>query len=355
MNAKSSQTVPETAVEEWGKTNDGVAVQLFTLGNAKGVTAKVTSYGATLTELHVPDKTGNPANVVLGFAALAPYLEPHPYFGATVGRYANRIANASFELDGREYKLVANNGKNSLHGGLKGFDKKVWKAEKVENDDGTAGVTFSLRSPDMEEGFPGTVDVRVTYTLTADALRIDYYGTTDKPTPLNLTNHSYFCLAGAGKRDILDHQLTIEADEYTPVDDGLIPTGRLEKVAGTPLDFRKPEPIGKRIAELEIGGYDHNYVLRRHQVEPTLAATVVDPESGRKMEVLTTEPGVQLYTSNHLDGKISGNGGTYKKHYALCLETQHFPDSVHHKNFPDVILRPGKEYRQTTIYRFSAQ
>jgi aldose 1-epimerase len=354
----------------FGKTPDGKAVNMYVLTNTNGMKARIITYGATLTELDVPDRDGKLADVVLGFDTLAGYVKGHPYFGSTVGRVANRIAGGKFTLNGKEYKLAKNNGPNTLHGGHKGFDKVVWQAEPVGTADGEA-VRFRYRSPDGEEGYPGRLDVEVTYTLTdKNELQIDYSATTNRATPVNLTNHSYFNLAGVRGGDgaersapgtILDHELTINADRYTPVDETLIPTGEIKPVKGTPLDFTKPEKIGARIDELkgEPGGYDHNYVLNGWQPEGkklSLAARVRDPKSGRVMEVLTTEPGVQLYTGNFLDGTVKGKGGVnYRKHQALCLETQHFPDSVHHANFPSVILKPGQTYEQTTVYKFSAR
>jgi aldose 1-epimerase len=342
---------------DFGNTPDGTPVELYTLKNGK-MTAKVMTYGAILTELHVPDRNGKIADVVLGFDTLAGYLAGHPYFGATTGRVANRIAGGKFTLDGKEYILAVNNGPNSLHGGLKAFDKKVWKAEAVSGPSGPA-VKFSYTSPDGEEGYPGNLAVTVTYTVTADnELKIDYTATTDKATPLNLTNHSYFNLGSPASGDILNHELTLEADQYTPSDDTLIPTGQLAPVKGTPLDFTAPKAIGSRFAELtgEPRGYDHNYVLRGERKTPTLGARVYDPDSGRVLEMFTTEPGVQFYTANFLDGSLKGKGGVvYKKHQGFCLEAQHFPDSIHHPNFPSTVLKPGETYSQTTIYKFTTR
>lgn len=339
---------------DFGKTPDGTAVERYTLTNGR-VTAKVLTYGGIVSELHVPDRDGKPGDVVLGFDTLDGYLKGHPYFGATVGRFANRIAGGKFSLDGKDYTLAVNNGPNTLHGGLKGFDKAVWKVETSTD----SSLTLSYLSKDGEEGYPGNLTVRVTFTVTKDdALRLDYKATTDKPTPLNLTNHSYFNLAGPAAGTILDHVAEIEADSYTPVDDNLIPTGKIAPVRGTPLDFTKPTAIGSRFSELKAEpiGYDHNYVLRGHGELTALAARVRDPKSGRILELHTTEPGVQLYTGNFLDGTITGKGGiAYAKNMAFCLETQHYPDSVHHPEFPSTILKPGATYTQTTIYKFSAK
>lgn len=337
---------------QFGTTKDGRRVEQFTLTNRNGLVAKVMTWGATLTELCVPDRSGAIANVVLGFNNFAQYEAGHPFFGSTAGRVANRIAGGRFILDGAEHRLAINNGPNSLHGGNVGFDKVLWSANPKQTADGPA-LELAYLSPDGEEGYPGNLSVRVTYTLTdADELRIDYLATTDKRTPVNLTNHTYFNFAGPGAGDALGHVLAINADHYTPVDATLIPTGAIAPVAGTPLDFRTPTPIGARIAQ--AGGYDHNFVLNKPRLgELTLAAAVFEPTSGRRMEVFSTEPGVQLYTGNFLDGKLRGPAGVYNKHGGFCLELQHFPDSVHHPNFPSVILDPGREYRQTTTHRFS--
>jgi len=337
----------------FGKLPDGTVVSLYTLTNANGLVAKVTNYGTIITELHVPDRQGKLGDVVLGFDDFAPYLKEHPFFGATVGRVANRIARGRFTLNGRTYTLAVNNVPNHLHGGLKGFDKKLWKAETLAG----AAVRFSYTSPDGEEGYPGTLSVTVTMTLTdANELRLDYAATTDKPTPVNLTNHSFFNLAGTG--NALGHELMIAADHYTPTNNALIPTGEIKPVKGTPLDFTTLQPIGARLAQLHNDpiGYDTNYVLNSGGKSLALAARVCEPGSGRVMEVHTTQPGVQLYTANFLDGSLTGKRGVaYQRHDALCLETQHFPDSVNHPVFPSVILRPGEAYHQTTIFKFSTQ
>jgi aldose 1-epimerase len=338
----------------FGKTADGTAVDLYTLTNGRGMTARLMTYGAIVTSLEVPDRNGRSAAVVLGFDNLEQYLGKHPYFGAIIGRVGNRIAGGRFKLNGVEYKLATNDGPNHLHGGLKGFDRVVWKAEQVSGGD--SAVRFTYVSPDREEGYPGTLTSTVVYSLTAaNELRIEYTATTDKPSPVNLTNHSYFNLAGPGTGTILNHSMMIAADRYTPVDATLIPTGEIAPVKGTAMDFTRPATIGARIAEVK-GGYDHNYVLNSSgSAKPLLAARVKEPGSGRVMEVLTTEPGVQFYSGNFLDGTVKGVGGTYHKHYGFCLETQHFPDSVNRPNFPSTILEPGKTYRQTTIYRFGTE
>jgi aldose 1-epimerase len=344
----------------FGKLPDGTAVDLYVLTNGKGVTAKVMTYGATLTELHVPDKAGKAADVVLGFDDLKGFLQKgNPYLGCTVGRVANRIAKGRFTLDGKSYKLATNDGPNSLHGGLKGFDKVVWKAGKPLAKGPAVGVSFTYRSKDGEEGYPGNLLAAVTYSLTEDnALRLDYTATTDRATPVNLTNHAYFNLAGQGSGDVLGHVLTLYADKYTPADKTLNPTGKIEPVKGTPYDFTKPKKIGADIAELkgEPGGYDVNYALNSGGGKLALGARVAEPKSGRVMEMLTTEPGVQFYTGNFLDGTVKGKGGvTYHKHAGFCLEAQHFPDSINQKHFPSVVLRPGETYKQTTVYRFAAK
>jgi aldose 1-epimerase len=345
----------------FGKTKEGAAVEIYTLTNRNGMTAKVMTYGATLTELIVPDRSGKPGNIVLGFDTIEPYLAGVPYFGSTIGRVGNRIAKGSFTLNGKTYKLATNNGPNHLHGGVKGFDKVVWKAEVAPAG---ATVKFSYHSPDGEEGYPGNLDVSVVYTLTdANELHLDYTARTDKATPVNLTNHSYFNLAGDGSGSILDHVLMIAADQMTPVDDTLIPTGKLAPVKGTVFDFTTPTAIGARIAKVPIAppvGYDHNYVLRpRGNMAGnglTLAARVTEPTSGRVMEVRTLEPGIQFYSGNFLDGTIKNRKGVpYEKHAAFCLETQHYPDSVNHRNFPSTILEPGLTYKTTTVYAFSAK
>jgi aldose 1-epimerase len=340
----------------FGKMPDGAEIELYALTNAKGVVAKLITYGALMTELHIPDRTGKAVDVVLGFDNLEGYLKGHPYFGATIGRVANRIAKGKFTLDGRTYTLATNNGPNHLHGGLRGFDKVIWKAEQVPAKEGVA-VKFSYVSPDGEEGYPGTLCATVVYTLTHNnELRLDYTATTDKATPVNLTNHSYWNLAGEG--DILGHEVMLAADYYTPVDDALIPTGELRAVAISPMAFTKPMAIGSRIRELTNNpqGYDHNYVLNSLGRGLALAARVRDPKSGMVMEIHTTEPGIQFYTGNFLDGTLTGKRGiVYHKHHGFCLETDHFPDAVNQPHFPSAILRPGQTYTQTTIHKFIAK
>ena len=339
--------------QAFGRTPDGAAVEVFILTNDHGVRARIMTYGATLVSLEAPDRTGKTGDIVLGYEALDGYIKNSPYFGSIVGRYGNRIAKAGFELDGKAYKLAANNGENHLHGGIKGFDKVVWKAEPVREENAVA-VRFNYLSRDGEEGYPGNLTVSVVYSLSNDnELNISYKATTDKATPVNLTHHSYFNLAGEG--DVLGHELMISADAYTPVDPGLIPTGEIRPVTGTPFDFTSPHTIGERIARVE-GGYDHNFVLRGGGRALDLAARVVDPKSGRTMEIWTTDPGLQFYSGNFLDGTISGKGGrVYAKHAGFCLETQHFPDSPNKPGFPSTILRPGRVYKSLTVHKFSTK
>ena len=345
--------------EAFGKTGDGTPVELFTLTNKAGVEVKAISFGAIITSIRVPDRTGALTDVALGFDSLDGYLKEHPFFGAVVGRYGNRIGKASFTLDGRTYKLAANNGPNHLHGGVRGFDKYVWTAE-VPN--GVTGVAFTRTSPDGEEGYPGTVQARVSYVLSdANELSIEYRATTDKATPINLTQHTYFNLAGHNGGSIVDHELTLAADRYTPVDSTLIPTGELAPVAGTPLDFRQPARIGARIddphQQIKFGlGYDHNWVINRKGGGLQHAARVYEPKSGRTLEVQTTEPGVQFYTGNFLDGTLKGkDGAVYNRRNGFCLETQHYPDSPNKPAFPSTIVKPGQAYQSQTVWRFGSR
>lgn len=336
-------------------TVDGVPVDLYILTHPNGMRAEITNYGGIVVSLWVPDKTGQLADVVLGYDRLEGYLRKTPYFGALIGRYGNRIAQGRFTLNGLTYTLARNNGENHLHGGLRGFDKVVWQARVVPG----VGFELSYLSKDGEEGYPGNLSVTVRYTLAEDALRIDYTASTDQDTVVNLTQHSYFNLAGEG--DILDHELTLYADRFTPIGRGLIPTGEIASVAGTPLDFTRPTLIGARIEQDHpqltlAGGYDHNWVLNRSGEGLERAATVYERKTGRVMEVFTTQPGVQFYSGNFLDGSILGKGGqVYQRRAGFCLETQHFPDSPNHPNFPSTVLRPDQTYRQTTVYRFSAR
>ena len=342
----------------FGKSPEGTGIELFTLKNARGMEARIMTWGATVVSLRVPDSKGRLGDIVNGFDNAESYFNHGAYFGALIGRYGNRVAKARFTLDGREYKLYANDGANSLHGGKRGFDKRVWTPIHVDDH----SVELRYLSRDGEEGYPGNLTVTVRYTVTPEnELRIDYTATTDKDTVLNLTNHSYFNLAGAGNGTILDEEIEIHASKFSPVDAGLIPLGRPAAVAGTPMDFRKPMKIGARIDsaydQLKLGkGYDHNYVLDRPGDGLAFAARVYDPRSGRVMEVLTTQPGVQFYTGNFLDGTLKGKEGkVYIRRSALCLETQHFPDSPNKPEYPATELKPGATFRSTTVYRFSTR
>ncbi len=344
-------------VESFGRTPDGREVTLYDLTNANGLRARVIDYGAILVSLEVPDRDGELADIALGFDDLDSYIRRNPLFGATVGRYANRIANASFNLDGKEYKLTANAGKNHIHGGgNKRFDKVVWEGHPSQNEEGVC-VQFKHLSKDGEEGFPGNLDCIVTYTLTnKNELKISYKATTDKPTIINLTNHSYFNLAGAGNGDVLSHEILINADFYTPAGEGLIPTGEIHSVKNTPLDFTEPKTIGLRIDQLkETRGYDHNYVLNKSSIPLDLASRVYEPTSGRVMEVYTTEPGMQFYTANGMRGLKGKGSKVYQRHYGFCLETQHFPDSPNKPHFPSTVLRPVRAYITETIFKFSTK
>jgi aldose 1-epimerase len=369
----------------YGRLPDGAAVEIFTLTNAGGMEVRTISYGAIIVSIRVPDRAGRLDDVVLGFDALDGYVTKSRYFGAVVGRYGNRIAQGRFALDGTTYQLATNNGVNHLHGGVKGFDKVVWRAEPFQRDT-MVGVAYSYTSPDGDEGYPGTLTARVTYTLTpSNEIVVDYDASTDRATPVNLTQHSYFNLAGEGSGDILDHRLTIDADRFTPVDATLIPTGELAPVEGTPFDFRRATAIGARIdrgagapgvirgagapgvirgagapgvittvAQLQYAtGYDHNWVLNRRSPGLQHAARVEDPKSGRTLDVSTTEPGMQFYAGNFLDGTITGKAGhVYGRRSGLCLETQHYPDSPNHADFPSAIVRPGLRYQSTTVFAF---
>jgi aldose 1-epimerase len=358
-----AQSAKNIDMQPFGKTSDGHEVFLYTLRNQSGMEVKITNYGGTITSIKVKDRHGKFDDVVLGFDNLDGYVSKNntSYFGALIGRYANRIAHGSFVLDGKTYHVPINDGPNSLHGGLRGFDKRVWEAKDVSSARAPE-LELHYLSRDGEEGFPGNLSVTVRYSLGSENdLRLDYSATTDKDTMLNLTNHSYFNLAGPGNGDILKHKLTLEADRFTPIDQTLIPTGAIKSVAGTPLDFRKPMAIGARInqddPQLKLAkGYDHNFVLNHSaQGGLDLAAKVEEPHSGRVLEVFTTQPGVQFYSGNFLNGSVRGIGGVYKFRSGLCLETQHFPDSPNHPNFPSVVLRPGEEFHQTSIFRFSTE
>lgn len=345
----------------FGALADGRLVDLYALHNKTGLEARIMTYGAIIVSLETRDRDGKLADIVLGFDSVSDYVKASPYFGAIVGRYANRIAKGRFTLDGQTYHLPINNPPNSLHGGTRGFDKTVWDAKPFENQDGV-GLVLSLVSPDSDQGYPGTVHAQVTYTLTDDdELRVEYHATTDKPTPINLSQHSYFNLTGDARRDVLGHVLTLAADSYTPVDSTLIPMGQLAPVTGTPFDFRAPTAIGARInaddVQIRYGhGYDHNFVLNRAAPADsglTHAAHVLEPISGRMMGVYTSEPGVQFYSGNFLDGTIHGKRGrVYGFRFGFCLETQHFPDSPNHAQFPSTILRPGEEFSSKTVFVF---
>ena len=358
--AALSSSAGKISKQAFGTTPDGQAVDLYTLRNATGAEATIMTYGGTVTSLKVPDKSGTIGDVVLGYDSLDGYIKSSPFFGCLVGRYGNRIAKGQFSLDGKTYTLATNNPPNNLHGGPVGFDKRVWTAAKADVGPQGPRLVLTYLSKDGEEGFPGNLKVTATYTLTDDnALRLDYTATTDKDTVCNLTQHSYFNLAG--RNDILGHLVTINADKFTPVDATLIPTGELKPVDGTPFDFRKPTPIGLRInnddEQLRFGsGYDHNWVINKAWGKLECMARVTDPTSGRVLEVWSTEPGVQFYTANFLDGSITGKGGwVYQRRNAFCFEPQHYPDSPNHPQFPTTELKPGQTYQNTIIYKFSVQ
>ena len=347
--ANGDQNQANINKETFGTLKNGETVDLYTLTSSTGIEAKIMNYGGTIISIEAPDKNGKKDNIVLGFDNLAKYEAGTPNFGCLVGRYANRIANASFTIGDSTYQLAANNGDNHIHGGIESFNKKVWDAAIVDHN-GHPALELSYLSKNGEEGYPGNLDITVTYTLKNNDLIIDYEATTDKPTPVNLTNHAYYNLSGEGT--ILDHVLKINATEYTPTDEELIPSGEIESVKGTALDFTTPKRIGDRVDELPVG-YDHNYVLAMEPSDELMfAAKVKDPESGRTMEVHTTEPGIQLYTAYHLDGSLESHGWVYKQFAGLCLETQHFPDSPNKPQFPSTILNPGETYKTTTFMRF---
>jgi aldose 1-epimerase len=345
----------KASIQEKQFGNDSTAqVTEYTITNPSGMQVSILNYGGTITKIIVPDKNGNMGDVVLGFETFNGYRQKNnPYLGALVGRYANRIAKAKFTLDGKTYNLAANNSGNSLHGGIIGFDKVIWNVEKI----GDSSLKLNYQSKDGEEGYPGNLNVQTIYTLGSDnALKIEYTATTDKATPVNLTNHSYFNLSAGADSNILNHQLQLNADKFTPVNDQLIPTGQITDVKGTPMDFTTAKAIGKDIGSVK-GGYDHNWVLNKNGNELQQAATVYEPNSGRYMEVFTTQPGIQFYTGNFLDGSLMFTKGNkkYGQHAGLCLETQHFPDSPNQPAFPSTILKPGETYNQTTVYKFSVK
>ena len=352
--ARSNTHTPTISQRSFGTTKDGQKVVEFTLSNPGGISTSILTWGGIVRTISVPDRNGAVADVVLGFDSLEPYEERHPYFGTITGRYANRIAKGKFTLDGTTYSLATNNGPNHLHGGVIGFDRKVWNAT-TSSTDNSASLILTSKSADGEEGYPGEVSTQVTYTLSSDnSLSVEYEANTTKATPINVTNHSYFNLAGHDSGDVLKHSLTIEADRYVPVDETSIPLGNLSVVDGGPFDFRKPQTIGSRISHVGVG-YDHTYVLADKPRSLQFAARASDPASGRYVEVLTTEPGVQLYTGNYLNGSLKGKGGAvYNKHAGFCLETQHFPDSPNQPTFPSTILRPGETYSSKTVMRFGA-
>lgn len=353
MEEKDSGKSYSFTEQPYGQT-DGQQITEYTITNPAGMQVSIINYGGTITKLLAPDKSGKMGDVVLGYDSLSGYLQTgNPYFNALIGRYGNRIAAGKFTLDGQSYTLAGNNNGNSLHGGNKGYDKVVWTAKKLSD----SSLQLNYLSKDGEEGYPGNLNVQVVYTLTPDnELKIDYTATTDKATPVNLTSHCYFNLSAGADSTILDHELEIEADKYTPVNAQLIPTGQLEEVKGGPMDFTSPKKIGQDIAKVP-GGYDHNWVLNKTGNDLEKVAALHHPPSGRYMEVLTTEPGLQFYSGNFLDGTLTNTkgGATYPKHAALCLETQHFPDSPNQPSFPNTILKPGETYRHTTVYKFSTK
>ena len=338
----------------FGKTEDGKEVDLYTLTNDNDLKAQITNYGGIVTSLQVPDRDGNLGDIVSGYDSLEEYIKNNPYFGALIGRCGNRISKGKFTLNGVEYTLATNQDANHLHGGIKGFDKMVWDAEEMQTDEGPA-LKLTYLSKDGEEGYPGNLSCTVIYTLTNNnELKVSYKAETDKDTVVNLTHHSYFNLGGHDSGDTLGHELMINADNYTPVDEELIPTGQIKPVKDTPMDFTSPVAIGARIDQVQ-GGYDHNYVLNSSDGSLALAASVYEPKTGRVMEISTTEPGIQFYSGNFLDGSIKGKDAVYNKHSAFCLETQHFPDAPNKPDFPSIVLRPGEKYTHLTVHKFSAR
>ncbi|MDX5481516.1 MAG: galactose mutarotase [Hymenobacteraceae bacterium] len=354
VTTEESSPTMEIKKESFGAAPDGQEVHLYTLTNASGMTVKITNYGAIVTSIITPDREGNMGEVALGFDNVNGYVPNDPHFGGIVGRYANRIAKGKFTLNGNTYTLATNNAPNHLHGGNTGFDRVVWIAEEVPSEN---AIRLTYVSKDGEEGYPGNLRAVVTYTLTDDnGLRIDYEATTDKATPVNLTNHSYFNLSAGQEQDILNHVVTINADQFTATDETLIPTGELKSVKGTPYDFTNPTRVGERIENLQGYGYDLNYVVRDGDKDLVHAATVEDPATGRMLEVYTTQPGIQLYTAYHLDGSLTGhNNTTYNRYAGLCLEAQHFPDSPNQESFPSAVIRPGEKYSETTVYKFGVK
>ncbi len=359
VGCAANSSSPQMSRQPFGQTKDGVAVDIFTLRNSKGAEARISNYGGLVVSLKVPDRDGHLGDVVLGYDTLAAYIKDSPYFGAMIGRYGNRIAKGKFTLDGKDYTLAVNNGPNALHGGKKGFDKVVWTPKVIATSDGAA-LELSYVSKDGEEGYPGTLTVTAVYTLTEDnALKLEYTATTDKDTVVNLTQHSYFNLAGKG--EILNHEVEMPASKFTPVDSTLIPIGELRPVEGTPFDFRKATAIGARIKQddeqLKFGnGYDHNFVLDKPMGELGLCARVYEPATGRVLEVLSTEPGLQFYSGNFLDGSNKGKGGVaYQFRNGFCMEPQHYPDSPNQPNFPSVVLKPGQTYKNTIVFKFSVR
>lgn len=359
--SSTANAKPSVVKKSFGRTADGQKVDIYTLTNTSGAEARIINYGGTVVSLKIPDRNGKLGNIVLGYDSLEDYEKHNAFFGALIGRYGNRIAKARFSLGGKEYNLAANNGPNHLHGGPKGFHRVVWSGRSSTNADG-ASLALTYLSRDGEEGYPGNLNIKAVYTLTErNELKLDYSATTDKDTVVNLTHHSYFNLAGAGGGTILDHELTLNADRFTPTDDTSIPTGELRPVKGTPFDFTSPTRIGSRIGQPDeqlkfARGYDHNWVLNKKKAELSLATSVFEPVTGRVMEVLTTEPGIQFYSGNFLDASMKGkNGQDYPLRSGFCLEAQHFPDSPNRPDFPSTVLKGGETYSQTTIYRFSVR